>query len=238
MTTNSTRRGSGETTFELIVSSQTADEFSEAQLQIVAAGADAFADLHDFSHRSFDCWMLVAGALVVLREIADKVGTKRAFVDVCQRYGFGKLNKSTRSRLLTIAQNEHAVRAWRDTLTANQRERWGSPQSIVNRCPALMRLRGAKEKLARSKAVSRIQAGRAADTLADYLHSDQLAPDERMMIAERVGLSAGGWVDDAETAYRIIANEMRTNEAARPMWRERLRSLVDEFDTAPLALLN
>jgi hypothetical protein len=126
------------------------DLLSSQQRVAVAEGAKALETISDYHRRSFDLWMMIAHGVAALCLIADRPGmSRKARKSLLKAEGYGTLDQGTISRLLMMAEHETAVRAWRHTLTQNQRDRWNGPSSVYSRCPAIR------------KAVAAAQTGKA-----------------------------------------------------------------------------
>ena len=149
------------------------DELSDAQRNAVLEGADAIKTLTDYRRRTFDLWMTVARGVAPLCMIADRPGmSRKARKHLLKDNGYGTLNESTISRLKHMAAHETAIRAWRDVdLTDNERERWNSPTSICNRCPAVRQAIAAARgnKPVTPRRTSRRNVEVAIDTIAEHL---------------------------------------------------------------------
>jgi hypothetical protein len=114
------------------------EELTDQQRQAVLLGADALREHTEFQRKSYDRWMLVARGVAALCTLADRPGTSRkARKNLLKENGYGTLTEGSVSRLLLMAKHETPIRVWRDSLMQNQRDRWNSPSSICNRCPAV-----------------------------------------------------------------------------------------------------
>jgi hypothetical protein len=171
------------------------DDLSDAERSAVLTGADAIVTLKDFARRSFDLWMDIARGVAVLRKLADQRSSRRAFRSLLRDNGYGSLNDTAASRLVLMAKYETAIRIWRDgELTERQRERWNSPTSICQRCPAVRKAieatKGPGLGAARTFIRPRIPFETALDAVTDHLLAVPDA-DHRAAMIERVASTIG-----------------------------------------------
>jgi hypothetical protein len=103
--------------------------------------------------------------------------------------GYGSLNEGTISRLLRMAEQETAIRLWRDTLTENKRESWNSPTSICNRCPAVRKAiaeaNSHKPTRTRKQKAAMLEIENALDVIGDLAFGLKDA-SQRAVIRERL----------------------------------------------------
>jgi hypothetical protein len=92
--------------------------------------------------RTFVFWMVIAQALKVLEDKAQRMGG-RTFARLCEREGLGGrradggdvLNRGRVWKLHRILARLPEVEAWRASLTDRRRFTWASPESVVRHCP-------------------------------------------------------------------------------------------------------
>ena len=167
------------------------DELSDQQRKAVLDGADALVTLADFKRRSFDLWMTVARGVAPLCAVADRPGmSRKARKNLLKDNGYGSLNDGTVSRLLLMAEHETAIRLWRDEPAMKRnRDRWNSPTSICNRCPAVRKAiaEASKNRPPRQprKTNRMLAVERALDVIGDYLSTTEDA-DQRAAMVERL----------------------------------------------------
>src|SRR5262249_36812183 len=144
------------------------------QRAVVDLGRDAVAALK----KTFDHWMAIAHGVAVLRKAADTLGGKKTFHRLLERAGYGVLlrSKAQLTRLVQMAERETPARAWRDTLTDNQKWEWASPSAIFKHCPLF------KKKTEGDQTPTRLEI--ALDALDDHFHKADA--DGRAVIAERI----------------------------------------------------
>ena len=165
------------------------DELTDQQRAAVLDGSDAVRELDDFRRKTFDLWMRIARGVTALCIVADRPGmSRKARLNLFKANGYATLNGGTVSRLLRMAEHETAIRAWRDTLTANKRDSWNSPTSICNRCPAVRQaIAAAKVERPRKPRATNgsVALERAIDAIGDYLHGVEDA-GHRAAVVERL----------------------------------------------------
>jgi hypothetical protein len=111
---------------------------------LIQSGTEALGRL------TSDCtwcdWCQVGEALLVGRHAAMReANTNRpegrpyneAFGRWLGRYGFDKLDRGDRTRLLECMQHLSAIEVWRATLTTNQRLQWNHPATVLRRWKAV-----------------------------------------------------------------------------------------------------
>jgi len=118
------------------------DDLTPTQRIAIDDGAKALAEINDFKRLTFDKWMTVARGVAPLCELADRPNMSRtARRTFLNENGYKTLNEGTVSRLLLMAEHETAIRLWRDEPAMKRnRDRWNSPTSICNRCPAVRKV--------------------------------------------------------------------------------------------------
>jgi hypothetical protein len=110
------------------------EDFTDDQRKQLDSGREALSSLK----RTFeDYWIPIARALRILNDKANaEIGRKRradTFKRLKEEQGFGAIDGATVSRLIKIVEHEAEVRAWRDTLTPQERINWASPGSVYSR---------------------------------------------------------------------------------------------------------
>jgi hypothetical protein len=115
--------------------------------------------------QTFENWMVIARALKVLEDKAQRSMGSRTFGRLCEREGFGSdvLNRGRVWKLARILERLPAVEAWRAQLTDRQRFAWASPESVLRYCPLFV-----KPKLARA-ATPRIEPTASVEAIATVL---------------------------------------------------------------------
>jgi hypothetical protein len=100
----------------------------------------------DGLRRGFDAWIAIGHATKIARRHADLPGgTQRVrgarFRAILDREGLQWFKRNDAAQILKLMACLSEVE-WRAGLTDQQRLRWASPLSVMNRCPAFGRLRG------------------------------------------------------------------------------------------------
>ena len=213
-------------------------ELSEQQMAAVRDGADAIEHLTDFRRRTFDLWMTVARGVAVLCTVADRPNmSRKARQHLLRDNGYGTLNAGTVSRLLRMAENETAIRTWRDTLTENKRQSWNSPTAICNRCPPVRRVIAAaaanRTRTPRQRRNATVEVERAVDLLSDHMQGLTNA-DLRASLGERlIGIARQGQDNTEQQMLALVeAIENRSIIEAIRKWRENNRTWECRYDMA------
>jgi hypothetical protein len=94
---------------------------------VVAAGREAWASIT----KTFETWVVLGEAIVTLRNKADNIGGRKAFLRLLDQNGLGKIDGGEISRLEKIMANIDAVRAWHKGLPLNRQIAWSSPSSVI-----------------------------------------------------------------------------------------------------------
>jgi hypothetical protein len=123
---------------------------SHEELTYVDAAREALATMK----RTFEFWMVVARALKVLKDKAERIGGRFTFDRLREREGLGGkrrdgtdvLNKTRVSRLLAILEHLAEVDNWRKELTDKRRFEWASPEAVWRHCPVFANPSDLKER--------------------------------------------------------------------------------------------
>jgi hypothetical protein len=204
------------------------EELSDQQRQAVLLGLDAYREHTEFHRKSYDRWMAIARGVAPICALADRAGMSRdARKNRLKEVGFIELDGATVSRLLWLAKLETQIRIWRDGLTPRQRDRWASPSSICNRCPAVKKAiaeanKGKPQRGPRRAPVKDLEV--ALDFIAE--NASRLAPDEQAKLFARFGgmVDLTPSTDKALDVYREYLEELDEDER-----REALKDLVADF---------
>jgi hypothetical protein len=108
--------------------------FTFNELQVIKAGADALRLLTTTRTRSWDMWMAVGSAIVLLRSKAieaskKRLGYKSTFGDLLAMFRL-KLDGGIRKRLLDLMEHRRDVEAWRDSLPPDRALALTHPNSV------------------------------------------------------------------------------------------------------------
>jgi hypothetical protein len=202
------------------------DELTETQRKAIMDGSDALKTLHDYSRKSFDLWMLVAKGVAPLVALAERPGmSRKARQNLLADNGYGSLHSTMVSRLVHMADNEAAIRAWRENLPPKQYDAWQSPTSICNKCPAIKKSTGAAPRGSRASAKPKPNVQAAIDTLAEHLLG--LALDERKVVYGQLGLE-----------YKSGAGPARAPDAASMTLEQVCALAVEVINREPLKAVN
>jgi hypothetical protein len=165
------------------------DELTDQQRNLVRDGADAVSEYRDFSRRSFELWMRMARGVALLLDLADRRTSRSARRNLLREQGYGTLHPTICIKLRIMARHETAIRFWRDGLTQNQREKWNSPTSVCNRCPAVRKAYAearADKPPRRPRAANKsVALERALDVISDYFNATEDA-DAKAVLRERL----------------------------------------------------
>jgi hypothetical protein len=165
----------------------TADERPE-----VEAAGDAYGTLR----KTLELWIAVGRGVVRLRERADRMGGRNTFQRLLEQNRLGGLYKSKAvlSKLERIMQPDNLakVQQWHAKLDDHDRVALASPSSVIRHAhinhvlifPKKKKKDGTVITTPQPRAPNKMHAEAAIDTLSDYCQP--LAPDERMVIAERI----------------------------------------------------
>jgi hypothetical protein len=180
---------------------KTAVVLSERELEIFAEARAA----GDGLRRGFDEWVTIGRALQVARQHADAPGGShvargKLFRDVLDAQGLDWVSRNDRSQILRMMSKLPVIEKWRGTLTDHQRVRWSSPQSIMNRCPALRPDGRPKGPIVRARPMSvsellKMPSEKGAQLLYDRCPSKAWALDE-LLDTGTVPRPTSGWVND------------------------------------------
>jgi hypothetical protein len=108
--------------------------FTFDELQVIMAGASALRLLTTTRTRSWDLWMAVGSAVVLLRSKAieaskKRLGYKSTFGDLLAMFRL-KLDGGIRKRLLDLMEHRRDVEAWRDSLPPDRALALTHPNSV------------------------------------------------------------------------------------------------------------
>ncbi len=104
--------------------------FSMAENVEIEAGRTAYASIK----KTFDLWIAIGRAVVVLRAKADRIGKRTAFARLMDQQGLS-MQAATSTRLLKIMAKLPAVVAWHEELSERRKFDWCSPNAIFKHCP-------------------------------------------------------------------------------------------------------
>lgn len=111
-----------------------------AERKAVRAGRDAWEKIAEVE--TFPNWLAIGKALLIGRNHAMKAtGANapmgqtycKAFSEWVKQHGFSRMQKSTRSVAIELAENATAITVWRDSLLEKQRRHLVHPQSVTRR---------------------------------------------------------------------------------------------------------
>ena len=104
--------------------------FSLAENVEIEAGRTAYASIK----KTFDLWIAIGRAVVVLRAKADRIGKRSAFARLMDEQGLS-MQAATSTRLLKIMAKLPEVVAWHEALSERRKFDWCSPNAIFKQCP-------------------------------------------------------------------------------------------------------
>ncbi len=196
---------------------------------VIDANADEqrlIDDAHDAMSalkRTYDHWMTLGTALLMLDEKAAGMGGRWTFMDLRDQAGLGddKIRKEVVSKLLKVMRSRVAVEAWRASLTEKQRFEWASPDALIKHCPHF-KLERAKAKAAapaKPSPYAKLQETNLA--LQDELHQikrqlavethelttvrDDIVDGTDLTVARRTCITAMPTADVEQQAAELVA---------------------------------
>jgi hypothetical protein len=206
---------------------------------VLEQGKAAWAVLKKGSE-DFERWIAVGRSLVLLRDDAEKrsdsrIGAtfRKIMGSLLAQHGFDEIDKGVRSRLVAIIDNYDKVHAWRETLTGDQRLRWGHPNTISRRCPVFRKPSDKPTRasplavmqdnlaLAKSHLAEAVERARAAEERAKGGNIDfenDTIPDIARMLAD--GLWEPTKVRQLISALLKEAQRLEKGKPARPRKQE------------------
>jgi hypothetical protein len=197
------------------------DELTDQERNLVRDGADAVSEYRDFSRRSFELWMRMARGVALLLDLADRRTSRSARRNLLREQGYGTLHPTICIKLRIMARHETAIRFWRDGLTQNQREKWNSPTSVCNRCPAVRKAYAearADKPPRRPRAANKsVALERALDVMSDYFNATEDV-DAKAVLRERLtSLTRAGEPDDAahplDQAVAVLVDHLKSMDS-------------------------
>jgi hypothetical protein len=168
---------------------------------VLARGRDAWQRLGQDA--TWADWLSIGEALLVARAQATArsnsnapVGRAyaRAMAHLLAEYGFDRIDKGDRSRLLQCLENRAAIETWRSVLPLTERLRLNHPSTVLRRWKA------AQISKATETSSSRLQL---QDRIVELLESNDKLAAENQMLRQRGGAGFMPGTPADEAAERI-----------------------------------
>jgi hypothetical protein len=203
----------------------------------VARGREAWQRRKADACASWQDWLIIGEALVIGREWAmakanGKPGSRHynvEFGEWLRLHGFDDIDKSDRSKLVSIMQALPKIEAWRATLTEGQRLRLNSPSAVWRAflCPRRGRrwVIGAGGADVQPRNVSSIAPGLAGDNDVEAL---EVATPGRVLVAANKAVGVAKDIREfsgelSEVVVRVVREAADAWAATANEFEKRLR---------------